>query len=64
MPYEQLSEQDRYVICHMHRYGLTHADRSTQQTATRASPAFDPRHRYCPISPHPPKTSIEALVVA
>ena len=26
MPYEQLSERERYVICHLHRYGLTHAE--------------------------------------
>jgi len=25
MPYEQLSEHERYVICHLHRYGLSHA---------------------------------------
>ena len=26
MSYEQLSEQERYVICHMHRYGFSHAE--------------------------------------
>ena len=26
MPYEQLSEYDRYVICHMHRYGFSNGE--------------------------------------
>lgn len=26
MSYEQLSEQERYVICHLHRYGVSHAE--------------------------------------